>query len=136
MSRDDDLERLASVVVDCGYRLHRDLGPGLFESAYEQVMFGLLKADGLEVSRQVPVPLRYGGVVVDNAFRIDLLVGKRLIVELKSTEKHESVHAKQVITYLRLTGLPLGLLINFGMPTFKSGISRIANDYHSGWTRE
>ena len=135
MSRDDELERLARIVVDCGYRLHRDLGPGLLESAYERLMFELLATDGLQVARQIAVPLQYNGIVIDNAFKADLLIENRLLVELKSTEKHEPVHAKQVITYLRLMNLPLGLLINFGLPTFKAGIRRIANDYHSGWTK-
>ena len=135
MSRDVELERLARIVVDCGYRLHRELGPGLLENAYERLMFELLAADGLRVARQIAVPLQYNGIVIDNAFKADLLIENRLLVELKSTEKHEPVHAKQVITYLRLMNLPLGLLMNFGLPTFKAGIRRIANDYHSGWTR-
>ena len=135
MSRDDELERLARIVVDCGYRLHRDLGPGLLESAYEQVLFRILENEGLRVVRQVNVPLQYQGVVIDHAFKADLLVGNRLLVELKSTERHEPVHAKQVLTYLRLMQLPLGLLINFGLQTFKAGIRRIANDYHSGWQK-
>lgn len=84
---------------------------------------------GFDVARQVPVPLKYKGVVVDNAFKIDLLVDRRLIVELKSIERLAPVHGKQVLTYLRLMGLPLGLLMNFGQATFKDGLRRIANDY-------
>ena len=135
MSRDDQLEQFAREVVDCGFQLHRDIGPGLLESVYETLLFRLLELRGLQVARQVPIAISYQGVVIDNAFKADLLVGGRLLVELKSTEKHEPVHAKQLTTYLRLMKLPLGLLINFGMPTFKDGIRRIANDYHSGWTR-
>lgn len=135
MSRDDELERIAREVVDCGYQLHRDLGPGLLESVYEILLWRLVEARGLLVKRQVPISISYQGVVFDNAFKADLLVEDRLLIELKSTERHDPVHAKQVITYLRLMKLPLGLLINFGMPTFKDGIRRIANDYHSGWTR-
>ena len=135
MSRDDQLEQLARDVVDCGFQLHRDIGPGLLESVYEVLLFRLLEQRGLRVARQVPIAISYQGVVIDNAFKADLLVEDRLLIELKSTEKHEPVHAKQVTTYLRLMNLPLGLLINFGMPTFKDGIRRIANDYHSGWTR-
>lgn len=135
MSRDDQLEHLAREVVDCGYQLHRDIGPGLLESVYEVLLFRLLEMRGLRVTRQVPIGISYQSVVIDNAFKADLLVEDRLLVELKSTEKHEPVHAKQVTTYLRLMQLPLGLLINFGMPTFKDGIRRIANDYYSGWTR-
>ena len=133
MSRDDELERIARIVVDCGYRLHADLGPGLLESAYEAFLAASLAEKGVAYRRQVIVPVRYKGVVVDNAFKIDLLVEERLVVELKSLERNAPVHAKQLTTYLRLMGLPLGLLINFGLPTFKEGIQRIANDYRSGW---
>ena len=133
MSRDEELESIARIVVDCGYRLHRDLGPGLLESVYETLLAKLIDEMGLAVARQVPIAIKYDGVVVDNAFKADLVIENRLLIELKSTERHSPVHAKQVITYLRLADLPLGLLINFGMATFKSGIQRIANDYHSGW---
>jgi GxxExxY protein len=133
--RDDDLERMARIVVDCGYRLHRDLGPGLLESAYEAILTEALRASGLEVRRQVPIAITFEGLVVENAFKADMLVEGRLLVELKSVERAAPVHAKQVLTYLRLMDIPLGLLINFGMATYKEGIQRIANDYHSGWTR-
>ena len=89
-----------------------------------------MREAGLGVRRQFPVPIRYKGVVVDNAFKIDLLVEERLIVELKSVERAEPVHSKQLLTYLRLMDLPLGLLMNFGMPTFKAGLKRVANDYY------
>ena len=135
MSRDDDLELLAREVVDCSFRLHKDMGPGLLESAYELLLAELLTRRGVEVQRQVPIAISYQGIVIDNAFKADLLIGGRLLVELKSTEKHEPVHAKQLLTYLRLMDLPLGLLVNFGLPTFKAGIRRIANDYHSGWSK-
>jgi GxxExxY protein len=134
MSRDDELERIARIVVDCGYRLHSDLGPGLLESAYEGFLAASLTEKCVAFRRQVPVQVRYKGVAVDNAFKIDLLVEDRLVVELKSVER--PVHAKQLTTYLRLMGLPLGLLMNFGLPTFKAGIQRIANGYHSGWSNE
>lgn len=131
MQRDDDLERIAREVVDCGYALHRDLGPGLLESVYERLMFEGLRRRGLGVERQVPVRISYNGIVIDDAFKADLVVGGRLLVELKSVEGHAPVHAKQVITYLRLMELPLGLLINFGMATYKEGVRRIGNDYFS-----
>lgn len=136
MSRDDELERIAHIVVDCGYQLHSDIGPGLLESAYETLLAASLNERGLQCRRQVPVPIRYKGVVVDNAFKIDLLVEDRWVVELKCAERNAPVHAKQLTTYLRLMGLPLGLLMNFGLPTFKAGIQRIANDYHSGWSKD
>lgn len=135
MLRDDELERLAREVVDCGFRLHADLGPGLLESVYELLLVEAFKERAISCRRQVPVPIRYKGVVIENAFKIDLLVEERLVIELKSTEQHAPVHAKQLTTYLRLMDLPLGILMNFGQATFKAGVRRIANDYHSGWIR-
>ncbi|MBU1606509.1 MAG: GxxExxY protein [Alphaproteobacteria bacterium] len=129
MSDPVDIEALATQVIDCGFHLHKDLGPGLLESAYVQLMAAELARRGIAVSRQVAMPLTYKGVVVDNAFKIDLLVERTLIVELKSIERLAPVHGKQVLTYLRLMGLPLGLLMNFGQATFKEGLRRVANDY-------
>tara|TARA_B100000749_G_scaffold214689_1_gene169543 strand:- start:78 stop:482 length:405 start_codon:yes stop_codon:yes gene_type:complete len=129
MDRDDELERMARTVIDCGYHLHRDLGPGLLEGAYERLMAAELVRSGIEVQRQVAMPLSHRGVVIDNAYIIDLLIEGRLIVELKSVERLMPVHGKQVLTYLRLAQLPLGLLMNFGQPTFKDGLRRIANNY-------
>ena len=126
----DDLERAARVAVDCGYQLHRELGPGLLESAYEALMAESLRQAGMTVTRQVPVTMTYRGVVVDNAFKIDLLVENGLVVELKSIERLAPVHGKQLLTYLRLMKLPLGLLMNFGQATFKDGLRRVANDYY------
>ena len=127
-----ELERLASICVDKGFRLHRDIGPGLLESAYETLLFESLRRDGMRVARQVPVVIQHDGIVVENAFRIDLLVEDELIIEIKSTERHAPVHAKQVLTYLRLTRRPLGLLMNFGMGTFKEGIHRLVNQHNGG----
>ena len=124
------LEQIAAVAVDCGFKLHDDLGPGLLESVYEACLFESLAERGLFVERQKPIPIRYKGIELAEGFRADLLVERTLLIELKSTEAHAPVHAKQVITYLRLLGLPLGLLMNFGAPTFKQGIRRIANDYY------
>ncbi|KEO91153.1 Fe3+ hydroxamate ABC transporter substrate-binding protein [Erythrobacter longus] len=129
MEHDAEIERLATIVIDCGFHIHKDLGPGLLESAYELILAKLLEERGVSVRRQVAVPIHYQGVVVDNAFKIDLLVEERLVVELKSTERNAPVHAKQVLTYLRLMELPLGMLMNFGLPTFKGGLQRVANNY-------
>jgi GxxExxY protein len=114
MPRLDRLEELAKIAVDCGYRLHRDLGPGLLESVYEIVLAESLRDSGLVCDRQVPISIKYKNVVVDNAFKVDLLVEHSLLIELKSTERTALVHAKQVLTYLRLMDLPLGFLMNFG----------------------
>ena len=125
------LEELARIVVDCGFRIHRDLGPGLLESAYEMMLCAALKERGLQFQCQLQVPITYRGVMVENAFRADILVEDLLLVELKSTELHAAVHAKQLLTYLRLMGLPLGLLMNLGMASYKDGVRRIANNYYA-----
>jgi iron complex transport system substrate-binding protein len=130
MPRIDEIEALARVVVNAGFELHRDIGPGLLESAYEALMASILVNEGCHVQRQVPIQMNYRGVVVDNAFKIDLLVNNCLVIELKSIERLTAVHGKQVLTYLRLMHLPLGLLMNFGEATFKSGLRRIANNYY------
>ena len=125
-----ELEHIAKVAVDCGYRLHRDLGPGLLEAVYEKLLCAYLKEQGLNFRAQVIVPITFKGVIIDNAFRADILVEDCLLLELKSTEQHAPVHAKQLLTYLRLLDLPLGLLMNFGAPTFKEGVRRLANNYY------
>lgn len=132
MSRDDELEALVRRVIDIGFGLHRDLGPGLLESAYEMILFEKLRQQGIEVRRQVPISVSYDGIFIENAFKVDLLIESRLIVELKSVERTLPFHGKQVLTYLRLMNLKLGLLMNFGQTLFKDGIKRITNDYDAG----
>jgi GxxExxY protein len=132
MSEADELERLATAVVDCGYLLHRDLGPGLLETAYELLLLSMLRERGLHVERQIMVPLRYQDIAVDNAFKVDLFVEGKLVIELKSVERLVPVHGKQVLTCLRLMDLPLGLLMNIGEAVFKTGVRRIVNDYYGG----
>ena len=125
------LEEIATISVDCGFHLHRDIGPGLLESAYEILPCESLKEKGLSVERQKILPITFKGRVLDEAFRADIIVENQILIELKSTERYASVHAKQVITYLRLMDLPLGFLMNFGAATFKNGVKRIANDYYA-----
>lgn len=124
-----DLEELSSIVVDCGYRLHVELGPGLLESVYEVVLADLLKENELQVERQVPIPIQVFGKEFNEGFRADLIIDNRFLVELKSVETLSAVHGKQVLTYLKLLGFPLGLLINFGATTFKEGCKRIVNKH-------
>ena len=124
-----EIEELARIAVDCGFKLHKDLGPGLLETVYEILLAESLRKRGLEVARQVAVPIRHDGVVIDNAFKIDLLVEDRLVLELKSTERDSALYPKQLLTYLRLMDLPLGLLMNFGQETFKQGVKRVANNH-------
>ncbi len=124
-----NIEELSAAVVDAAYHLHVGLGPGLLESVYEVVLAKELERRGLRVERQKPIPIVYAGLHFDEGFRADLLVDGRLLVELKSVETIHPVHGKQVLTYLRLLNLPLGLLINFGAPTFKEGVRRIVNKH-------
>ena len=124
-----EIERLVTHCIDRGFRLHHDLGPGLLENVYETLLFESLRRDGLNVQRQGFVRVEHESIVIDNAFRFDLLVEDKLLIEIKSTEKHAPVHAKQVITYLRLMELPIGVLMNFGMGTFKDGCKRLVNNY-------
>jgi GxxExxY protein len=127
-----DLEILASKVVDTALSIHIDVGPGLLESVYEQLLANRLRQQGLTVDRQLPVGAKIDGLDFPDAFRIDLLVEGKLLVEIKSIEKLAPIHAKQTLTYLRLMQLPLGLLINFGGITLKEGIKRVVNNYRQG----
>lgn len=122
-----NVEDLARFVVDCGFRLHRDLGPGLLESAYEAILADQLRQAGILVERQKAIPIKYDGVELAEGFRADLLLEGQLLVELKSVERLSPLDSKQVLTYLRLLDLPLGVLMNFGGATFKEGVRRIAN---------
>ena len=126
-----DIEDLARVAVDAGFHIHRDLGPGLLESVYEAVLASELERRGLKVDRQKPVGIVYRGVTLQEGFRVDMLIDDKLLIELKSVEKLQPVHGKQVLTYLRPLDLPLGLLMNFGGGTFKEGIKRIANNHNN-----
>jgi iron complex transport system substrate-binding protein len=129
MSRLEEIEAIARTVVDCGFQLHRDVGPGLLESVYQVLMLASIRDRGLGVSKEVVVPITFKGVVIDNAFKADLIVENQLLIELKSTERVALVHSKQVLTYLRLLNMPLGLLMNFGLPTFKDGLQRVVNNH-------
>lgn len=124
-----NVEELSAELVDTAFHLHKDLGPGLLESVYEIILAKLLEQRGLRVERQKPIPINFQGIRFDEGFRADLLIEDRLLVELKSVEHLAPVHSKQVLTYLRLLNLPLGLLINFGSATFKEGIKRIVNNH-------
>ena len=124
-----DIDVVSGDVLDVALRLHRDLGPGLLKSVYEAVLAGRLAAMGYPVVRQRPIDIAFEGLHFEAAFRIDLLVDDRLVVEIKSVERLLPVHAKQLLTYLRLTKQPVGLLINFGGDTLKEGVRRLVNNY-------
>lgn len=122
-------EEASAAVVDAAYHLHRDLGPGLLESVYEAVLARVLAQRALRVERQKTIAFDYSGIRFDDGLRVDLLVEGCLVVEIKSVENLAPVHAKQVLTYLRLLNLSLGLLINFGAATFREGCKRIVNNH-------
>jgi GxxExxY protein len=123
-----DINDVTGEVVDAAYRLHSRLGPGLLESAYRLALTADLQRRGLQVEQEKSISFTYNGMVIENAFRVDLLIESRVVVELKSLEKLAPVHAKQVLTYLNLLNLPVGLLINFGAVRLKDGMNRIIND--------
>jgi GxxExxY protein len=125
-----DIDEITGIIVDAAYKIHTGLSPGLLESVYEAVLAHKLEIRGLFVERQKMVSFEYDGLRFDEGLRLDLLVEDLVVVELKSVEKIAPVHGKQVLTYLRLLHLPVGLLINFGAYTLKEGLHRIVNNYH------
>ena len=122
-----NLDDVTGTIVDAALKIHIDLGPGLLESVYEAVLHRSLVSRGLDVERQKVVRFHYDGMTFDEGLRIDLFVDDQVIVELKSVERLAPVHGKQVLTYLRLLHLPVGLLITFGAATLKEGVHRIIN---------
>jgi GxxExxY protein len=124
-----DIDRVSGDVVDVAVRLHQALGPGLLESVYEVVLAAKLQELGYHVARQRSIDIEFEGLRFAAAFRIDLLAEERLIVEIKSVERTSPAHAKQLLTYLRLTAQPVGLLLNFGCATMKEGITRLVNNH-------
>jgi GxxExxY protein len=121
-------ERNSGIIVDCAYHIHSKLGPGLLESVYEAVLEHELTKRGLKVVIQQPMPVVWEDVKLDIGFRADMIVGGKVVVEIKSIEVIAPVHPKQLRTYLRLMDLKLGLLINFNVPLIKDGITRVVNN--------
>ncbi len=119
---------IAAIVVDAAIKVHQKLGPGLLETVYEVILLHELKKRGLSCRRQEPIDVVYDSITFEEAFRLDLLVEDKVIVEIKSIEGIEKVHSKILLTYLRLTNKRLGLLINFGEALLKDGISRVVNN--------
>lgn len=118
---------IGTSIIGSAIRLHQELGPGLLETVYEATMSNMLRRQGLFTERQVPIPIEFDGQKFEEGFRADLIVEKKVIVELKSVEEVHPVHKKQVLTYLRLTEMKLGYLLNFGEALLKDGITRIVN---------
>lgn len=123
-----DLDEITGAIIDEAMKIHIGLGPGLLESVYEIILAKALQKRGFQVERQKPISFEYGGIAFEEGFKVDLLIDGRVVVELKSVEKLAPVHAKQLLTYLRLMKLPVGLLINFGAATLKEGLHRIVNN--------
>lgn len=123
------LNDITGQIVDASIKIHNELGAGLFESVYEEVLAYELRKRGFEVARQVAVPVVYDSLKMEVGFRADLIVERQVIVEIKSIENIAPVHKKQVLTYLRITGLKVGLLINFNEERLKDGITRLMNNY-------
>ena len=122
-----DENAISKVIVDAAFKIHCTLGPGLLESVYEAVLASELSKQGLTVGRQQAIDIRYKDMVFEDSFRADIVVNGLVIVEIKSVEKLLAVHPKQLLTYLRLTRLKLGLLINFNEALLKDGIKRVVN---------
>jgi len=118
---------ISRIVIDAAIKVHRHIGPGLLETVYESILTYELEERRLKVARQVPVPIHYRHICLDEGFRADLVVEDKLIIELKSVESLARVHKKQLLTYLRMSELRLGVLLNFGAPLIKEGICRVAN---------
>jgi GxxExxY protein len=119
---------LSKIIVNACFQIHVELGPGLLESVYEEVLFYELTKQGFKVKRQFPIPIIWQDIEMEQGFRADLIVEDYVLIEIKSVSKIEPVHKKQTLTYLRLTGLKLGLLVNFNEALIKDGITRVVNN--------
>jgi len=124
-----DDEAIGKQIVDCAIKVHTALGAGLLESAYESCLAHELTKNGLEVKRQVPMPVLYDSVQMDVGYRIDMFVNDRVIVELKAVEKLLPIHTAQLLTYLKLSKLRLGYLLNFNVEHMRNGVRRVVNGY-------
>jgi GxxExxY protein len=123
------IDEISSDVIGVAMAIHREIGPGLLESVYETILASKLARLGYEVEQQKPLGFSFEDLEFPAAFKVDLLVDRRLVVELKSIERLQPVHSKQLLTYLRLMKLPVGLLINFGCDTLKEGVKRVVNNH-------
>ena len=119
---------ISKIIVDVCYQIHKELGPGLLESIYEEILYQELKNEGMFVERQKSLPVIWRGKSLNLVYRTDLIVENKVIIEIKSVQEIHPVHPKQVLTYLKLSNLKLGLLINFNSPLMKTGITRIVNN--------
>ena len=125
MAPNDDINNLTGSIIGAAIEVHRILGPGLLESAYEECLCRELALRSIAFERQKDLPIYYKGVALNCGYRLDVVVADRVILELKACEKLEAIHEAQLLTYLKLTGLKTGLLINFNVPVLKEGIKRL-----------
>ena len=123
-----DINELSSKIIGAAIEVHKALGPGLLESAYEECLAHELSLRGLVFERQKPVPIKYKGINLDCGYRLDMVVENRIILELKACNQIEPIHEAQLLTYLKLTGIQLGLLLNFNVPVMRDGSVRLRND--------
>lgn len=119
---------ISKIVFDCALKVHKSLGPGLLESAYEECLFYELKKSGLKVEKQKPLPLIYEDVRLEIGYRLDLIIENKVIIEVKSVDSLNDIHLAQILTYLKLSNCKLGLLINFNVELIKNGIRRVVNN--------
>src|SRR4030067_1551764 len=129
MDEGERLDRITSDVIGCAIKVHKELGPGLLESAYEACLVYELVDHGWRIERQRPLPVRYRQVELECGYRLDLVVEEQVIVEVKSVESLLPIHKAQLLSYLRLAGCRVGLLINFNVRVLKEGLTRAANDF-------
>ncbi len=118
---------LSKIIVDCAFKVHKNLGPGLLENSYEVCLYHELSKRGLKVEKQKGLPLLYDDIKLEVGYRLDILVEEKVIIEVKSVSAFDDVHFAQILTYLKLTQCKLGLLINFNVPLIKNGIKRVVN---------
>lgn len=123
-----DENELAKIVVDLGFKIHKKLGAGLFENVYEECLFHDIKKFGLKIEKQKSLSIIYDDLVIENAFKIDLLVENKLILEIKTVDYLNDIHKAQILTYLKMTNCKLGLLMNFRTDYYKNGIKRVVNN--------
>ncbi len=128
MISEDEINRISNVVIGCAIEVHKVLGPGLLESAYQHCLAWELRQAGLVVVEQVAIPIQYKSVAIANAYRLDMVVENELVLELKAVERLEPVHVAQMLTYLRANRFRLGLLLNFNVESMRKGIKRIVNN--------
>jgi GxxExxY protein len=124
-----ELNQISGKIIECAIKVHRALGPGMLESAYEACLFYELNKAGLKVQRQLTLPIIYDGVKIDAGYRIDLLVEDEVVVELKAVEKVHPIFNAQLLSYLRLSNKKLGLLINFNVKLLREGVERVVNNF-------